>query len=94
MTEFNQCLINPRHLRVVLEEIHRGGNTLNGFTDFRSESGASQGQNLALTGVFVPIRSRAEGHNAPRQRHLRVALEQVHLPCRKSRFTSIIDCDL
>jgi len=32
----------------------RGGNTLNGFTDFRTENGSSQGQKLALTGLFVP----------------------------------------
>jgi len=32
----------------------RGGNNLNGFEDFRTENGSSQGQNLALTGLFVP----------------------------------------
>jgi len=33
-----------------------------------------------------PDRVETEGHNAPRQRHLRVALEEIHLPCRKLRF--------
>ena len=31
----------------------RGGNTLEGYTDSRSENGSSQGQNLAFTGLFV-----------------------------------------
>ena len=30
------------------------GNNLNGFKDFRSENGSSQGQNLALTDLGVP----------------------------------------
>ena len=31
----------------------RVANNLNGFKDFRTENGSSQGQNLALTGSFV-----------------------------------------
>jgi len=34
--------------------VERGGNNLNVFNDFRTENGSSQGQNLALTGLFVP----------------------------------------
>jgi len=29
-------------------------NNLNGVKDFRTDNGSGQGQNLALTGVFVP----------------------------------------
>ena len=36
----------------------RGGNHLHGSKDFRTEDGSSQGQILALTGLFVP-RSKA-----------------------------------
>ena len=32
----------------------REGNSLNGFKDLRTENGSSQGQNPALTGLFVP----------------------------------------
>jgi len=32
----------------------RVGINLNGFKDFRTENGSSQGQDLALTGSFVP----------------------------------------
>jgi len=32
----------------------RVGNNLNGFKDFRTENGSSQGQNLAFTGLFAP----------------------------------------
>ena len=32
----------------------RGGNTLHASKDFRAESGSSQGQILALAGLFVP----------------------------------------
>ena len=32
----------------------RGGNDLNGCQDFRTENGSSQGQNLALTVLYVP----------------------------------------
>ena len=32
----------------------RGGDNLTGCKDFRSENGLRQGQNLALTGLFVP----------------------------------------
>ena len=32
----------------------RKRNTLNGFQDFRTGHGPSQGQNLALTGLHVP----------------------------------------
>ena len=31
-----------------------GGNNLDGFKNFRTENGSSQGQNMALTGSFVP----------------------------------------
>jgi len=31
----------------------RGGNTLNGFPDFRTENGSNKGQNMALTGLIV-----------------------------------------
>ena len=31
-----------------------GGNNLEGFGNFRAENGSSQGQRLALTGLFVP----------------------------------------
>ena len=31
-----------------------GGNNLQGFKNFRTKNGSSQGQNLALTGSFVP----------------------------------------
>jgi len=34
--------------------LRAGGNNLNGFQDFRTANGSSQGQNLALTGLFVP----------------------------------------
>ena len=34
--------------------VELGGNHLNYFTDFRTENGSIQGQNLALTGLFVP----------------------------------------
>jgi len=32
----------------------RRGINLNGFKDFRTDNGSSQGQNLALNGLFVP----------------------------------------
>ena len=32
-----------------------GGNGLNGFTDFHTENGSGQGQDLALTVLFVPV---------------------------------------
>ena len=32
----------------------RRGNNLNSCQDFRTENGSSQGQNLSLTGLFVP----------------------------------------
>ena len=32
----------------------RGGNNVEGFTDFRTEDGSSPGQHLALTGLFPP----------------------------------------
>jgi len=32
----------------------RGGNNLKGFKDFHTGNGSSRGQNLALTGAFVP----------------------------------------
>ena len=42
----------------------RGGNNLNGFKNFRTENGSSQGQNLALTGLFVPSSlGRARGRH-------------------------------
>ena len=39
----------------------RKGNKFKGFEDFRTENGSNQGQNVALTGLFVPIRSTVEG---------------------------------
>jgi len=49
-----------------LTSVERGGNNLNGFRDFRTENGSSQGRNLALTGVCVaswlasgPVKLRA-----------------------------------
>jgi len=40
--------------RVWRTAVERGGNNVNGFKDCRTENGSSQGQNLALTGLFVP----------------------------------------
>ena len=34
----------------------RRGENLNSFNDVRTENGSSQGQNLALNGLFVPSR--------------------------------------
>jgi len=31
-----------------------GGYNITGFQDFRTENGSSQGQNLVLTGLFMP----------------------------------------
>jgi len=36
-------------------------NHLNGFKDFRTKNGSSQGQNLALTGVCVPSSEQEAG---------------------------------
>ena len=41
-----------RHTHTAIE---RGGNTLNAFKHFRTENGSIQGQNLALTGLCVPM---------------------------------------
>ena len=41
-----------RHLLISAGE--RRVDNFNGFKDFRTENGSSQGQNLALTGLFVP----------------------------------------
>jgi len=38
----------------LLAAAEMGGNNLNGCQDFRTENGSGQGQNLALTGLFVP----------------------------------------
>ena len=37
-----------------LTAIERGRNNQNGLKDSRTENGSSRGQNLALTGLFVP----------------------------------------
>jgi len=42
----------PLHVQPAAAE--RGGNTLKGFKGFRTENGSSRGQNLAMTGLFVP----------------------------------------
>jgi len=47
-----------------LSAAERGGNILKGLTDFRPENSSSHGQNLALTGLGVPIRSTAEGQGS------------------------------
>jgi len=41
-----------KHTRATAAE--RKGNNVNGFKDFRTENGSSEGQNLALTDSFVP----------------------------------------
>ena len=41
-------------MQYVYTAAERGGNTLKGFKDVRTENGSSQGQNLALTGLLVP----------------------------------------
>ena len=38
----------------LVSAVDRGGNLLNGSTDFRTENGSSQGLNLAVTVLFVP----------------------------------------
>ena len=45
----NRFWFTPSNSRVP-----RGWNNLNGLNHFRTENGSSQGQNLALTGLFVP----------------------------------------
>ena len=46
------------HTRHTVEAGHaaaeRGGNNLKGSKDVRTEFGSSQGQNMALTGLFIP----------------------------------------
>jgi len=42
----------------------QGGNNLNGCKAFRAENGSSQGQNLALTGLFVrSLLDSGQAHN-------------------------------
>jgi len=50
------CVLAPPPVKKVhgLSAAERGENNLNGFKDFRTENCSSQGQNLALTGSFVP----------------------------------------
>jgi len=47
-------LMFSRRLPSLQTAAERGGNTLHGSTDCRTQNGPSQGQNLALTGLFVP----------------------------------------
>ena len=44
----------PLLLLLVTTAAARGGNNSKGFKDFRTENGSRQGQNLALTGLYVP----------------------------------------
>ena len=47
----SSALLQPQDMSRITAE--RGGNTLNGFEDFRTENGLSQGHNLALKYVRV-----------------------------------------
>jgi hypothetical protein len=55
----------------------RAGHKLNGFTDFGTEHGSRQGQNLALTGLFVPNSL----HNGPLLTYLTRASPLISEPC-------------
>jgi len=46
----------------------RRGDNLNGFKDFRAANGSSQGQNLSLTGLFVPSSLGSTSQNVQRFR--------------------------
>jgi len=54
----------PGRTRLSAAAAERGGNNLKGRDDFRAENGSSQGQNLALTGSFVPC-SLESGQGPP-----------------------------
>ena len=41
--------------KVLLPAVELEGNNLNYFKDVQPENGSSQGRNLVLAGVFVPI---------------------------------------
>ena len=63
------------------ERLH---NLLKGFRDFRTENGSGSGQNLALTGTFIPS-SLGSGcrvnHQQPEVNYL-PSFENDDLPCR------------
>jgi len=45
--------VDPKRWHCEPPAAERGGNSLNGVKDFRTENGSSQGLNLAVTGLFA-----------------------------------------
>ena len=51
----NKATLSLPNKRIAWAAVERGGNNLNSSKDFRTDNGSSQGQNLALTGLYVPF---------------------------------------